>query len=57
MLQHDKGGVRAPKQSSAKVVNNVGSGSRPGKSKHPIKTSAPADPHGLGGRKTKNALS
>lgn len=57
MLQGDKGGVRAPKQSSAKVINNAGSGSRPGKSKHAIKTSAPADPHTLGGRKTKGALS
>lgn len=44
------------KGSSAKVHNEVGGGSRPGtKSKHPIPSSAPSDPRGLGGRnKTPN---
>ena len=55
MLKGDKGGVKAPSQSSAKVHDAVGSGSRPGSSKIMIETSAPADAHGLG-RATKNAL-
>ena len=43
MPQPDKG-------SSAKQDTSVGSGSRPTKSKFPIESSAPRDPHGLDGR-------
>lgn len=38
------------KGSSMKQGTSVGSGSRPGKSKIKIPTSAPMDPHGLGRR-------
>ena len=49
MFHHSKGGVKAPKKGdSAKTFMNVGSGSRPTKSKHGIKTSAPDMPHKLG---------
>ena len=50
------GGVMPPAQSSAKVFEPAGSGSRPGPSRYPIPTSAPRDPHGLDGRKTPSAL-
>lgn len=49
-------GVQPPGQSSAKVFEPAGSGSRPGPSRHPIPTSAPKDAHGLDGRKTPSAL-
>lgn len=44
----DKGGVKAPAQSSAPQNTAVGSGSRPGGGKIGIPTSAPADAHTLG---------
>lgn len=43
-----KGGVMAPGQSSAKVYDPAGSGSRPVASRYPIMTSAPADPYTRG---------
>jgi len=49
-------GVQPPAQSSAKVFEPAGSGSRPVASRYPIPTSAPKDPHGLDGRKTPSAL-
>jgi hypothetical protein len=49
-------GVQPPAQTSAKVFEPVGTGSRPVASRHPIPTSAPKDPHGLDGRKTPSAL-
>ena len=42
-----KGTVHAPSQSSAKVHNAAGSGSRPGSTRFPIESSAPANPHTL----------
>jgi len=45
----------ADKRTSAKLGVAVGSGSRPGPSKHKIETSAPKDPHGLG-RKPPGAM-
>ncbi len=49
MFKDSKGSVKAPmKGNSAKVHSAVGSGSRPGKSKMGIMTSAPAHPHKLG---------
>jgi hypothetical protein len=40
--------MKHPKGTSAKVLSPAGSGSRPGtKSKHPIKTTAPMEPHKL----------
>lgn len=42
------GGTKAPPQSSAKVYEPVGSGSRPTPSKFVIPTSAPMDPYTLG---------
>ena len=50
------GGTTAPSQSSAKVYEPAGSGSRPGPSRFPIPTSAPKDPLGLDGRRTPSAL-
>lgn len=44
----DKGGVKAPSESSDKVHTAVGSGSRPTKSKVMIDTSAPENAHTLG---------
>ena len=55
-ISASRGGVMAPSQMSAKVYEPAGSGSRPGPSRYPIKTSAPMDPHGLDGRKTPSAL-
>ena len=49
-------GVQPMAQSSAKVYEPVGSGSRPGPSRFPIPTSAPKDPLGLDGRRTPSAL-
>ena len=49
-------GVQPPAQSSAKVFEPAGSGSRPGPSRFQTPTSAPRDPHGLDGRKTPSAL-
>lgn len=47
--------IKHPKASSASQSTSVGSGSRPTSSKHKLETSAPKDPHGLGGRnKTTN---
>lgn len=37
------GGVMAPAQSDPPVSMPIGSGSRPGKSRYPIETTAPAD--------------
>lgn len=48
MLMDDKGGVKPDKMKSAKVHDAVGSGSRPGKSKMAIMTSAPSNAHTLG---------
>ena len=45
-----KGSVKAPDQTSSKLMTSVGSGSRPGKTSYPIKSSAPADPRMLDGR-------
>ena len=42
-----KGSVRAPAQSSATMNTSVGSGSRPGTTRFPIESSAPANPHTL----------
>ena len=42
--------MKAPAQSSTKMMTSVGSGSRPTVSKHPIPTSAPDDSYGLDGR-------
>ena len=39
-----KGGVMPPSQTSSPSYTPAGSGSRPGPSKFPIETSAPADP-------------
>lgn len=51
MLKDNRGGVKpAMKGNSAKVHMAVGSGSRPGKSKIAIPTSAPANAHTLDGR-------
>lgn len=55
-LVSDKGGVKAPAQSSRPQSTSVGSGSRPTPSKIKIDTSAPSDPKGLG-RKISGALS
>lgn len=41
------GTVKAPSQSSAKLDTSVGSGSRPGSTRYPIESSAPANPHTL----------
>lgn len=48
MFKDDKGGVRPPAQSSAKMDTAVGGGSRPTTSKIATPTSAPANPHTLG---------
>lgn len=50
LISEQGSGVKAPKQSSSKVYNECGSGSRPTPSKHKIQTSAPTDPRGLGRR-------
>jgi hypothetical protein len=57
-LVHDasKGSVGKAMGSSAKMNVAAGSGSRPTKSKHAIKTSAPMEKQNLGGRRTKGAL-
>lgn len=47
MFKGDKGGVRAPAQSSKPQNTAVGSGSRPTGGKMAIPTSAPANPHDL----------
>ena len=48
MFHHNSGGVKpASKGGSAKTFLNVGSGSRPTKSKHGIHSSAPMEPHKL----------
>ena len=44
----DKGGTRAPAQSSRPQNTAVGSSSRPGSGKIGIETSAPASPHTQG---------
>ena len=44
----DKGGVKAPMQSSRGQNTSVGSGSRPTKSKIDIPSSAPSNPKTLG---------
>jgi len=49
-------GVVQEKGSSAPQNTSVGSGSRPTKSTMPIHSSAPMDPYGLDGRKTKGSL-
>lgn len=50
-------GVQPPsKGGSAPQNTSVGSGSRPTRSRMPIESSAPSDPYGLDGRKTKGAL-
>lgn len=41
------GTVKAPPQSSAKMDTSTGSGSRPGSTRFPIESSAPANPHTL----------
>lgn len=41
------GTVRAPPQSSSKLMTSVGSGSRPGSTSFPIESSAPANPRML----------
>lgn len=46
----DHGGTKAPAQSSAKVLNPVGSGSRPVASKVKIPSSAPSNPQKLDSR-------
>jgi hypothetical protein len=46
-LGSDKGAMKAPSQSSAKLNTSVGSGSRPGTSRHTIDTSAPMNPRTL----------
>lgn len=43
----NQGGVKHPVEKSAKVHLEVGSGSRPVKSKHAVETSAPHHPHKL----------
>lgn len=48
--------LKAPKGTSATQNTSVGSGSRPTPSRHKIETSAPSDPHTLGGRNTPGAL-
>lgn len=55
IMHPTKGGHMKGSGSSAKVHKEAGSGSRPGKSSHPIPTSALADHHGLG-RKPPGAL-
>lgn len=47
MFKGDKGGVRAPGQSSMPQNTAVGSGSRPQGGKVMIPTSAPSQPHEL----------
>jgi hypothetical protein len=49
------GAQPASKGGSAKVISPAGSGSRPGKSAHAIKSSAPEDCYTMG-RGTKGAL-
>lgn len=48
MFKDDKGGTRAPKESSAPQNTAVGGGSRPTTSKMATPTSAPENPHTLG---------
>lgn len=55
--QPAKGVQPSSKGGSAPQNTSVGSGSRPTRSKFGIETSAPSDPYGLDGRKTKGALS
>lgn len=55
-LISDKGGCKAPAQTSRGQNTSVGSGSRPTPSKIKIESSAPSDPKGLG-RKPAGALS
>ena len=56
MFHHNKGGTKpAMKGDSAKTFLSVGSGSRPTKGKHGIKTSAPDHAHKIG-RKPAGAL-
>lgn len=47
-LISDKGGVKAPPQSSRPQNTSVGSGSRPVPSKIKIESSAPSEPRTLG---------
>lgn len=42
-----RGTVKAPPQSSAKMDTSTGSGSRPGSTRFPIESSAPAEPRML----------
>lgn len=48
MFKNDRGGVKAPSQSSKPQSTAVGSGARPNASKIAIDTSAPADAHTMG---------
>lgn len=57
MFHHNKGGTKPEmKGTSAKTFMPVGSGHKPHKGKHGIKTSAPEHPHKLDGRHTSGAL-
>jgi hypothetical protein len=47
MFKNDRGGVRAPAQTSMPQKTAVGSGSRPSGGKVAIPTSAPSNPHTL----------
>lgn len=47
MFKGDRGGVKPDMEKSAKVHDEVGSGSRPTTSKMEIPTSAPPDAHTL----------
>jgi len=51
-----KGVQPSSKGGSAPQNTAVGSGSRPTRSKIPLESSAPMDPYGLDGRKTKGSL-
>lgn len=48
MFKDNKGGMKAPPQSSSKMSTAVGGGSRPTTSKMCIETSAPMNAHTLG---------
>jgi len=57
LFKQDKGGVKPSGVGTSKPQNTaVGSSSRPTPSKIPLPSSAPADPYGLDGRKTGNAM-
>lgn len=47
IFKADKGGVKAPAQTSASMNTSTGSGSRPTPSRYPIATSAPSNAHTL----------